>query len=232
MPDSSPHTELLRSLGRLVRGLSALFWGLPIALVIGVQTARTDTLHSLGGMPPILVTGWLLVGLWHLGYFHPGERIWQRALDRCKFLGLINLGLSPFIYWWNQMPEQGFFTVVVTILAFNGLIFLDQLNVLLNRLTAMLPDEALRTETRHFTQLNRWLVFVIFVMGVSLGVFAHYPLLTPSFLDLPLLRAEGSHWLVVFLVLLPLAMTMALLWKIKEMILDSVFGGPAGPTAG
>jgi hypothetical protein len=29
---------------------------------------------------------------------------------------------------------------------------------------------------------------------------------------------------MVFLVLLPLAMTMALIWKIKEVILDSVFG--------
>jgi hypothetical protein len=29
---------------------------------------------------------------------------------------------------------------------------------------------------------------------------------------------------MVFLVLLPLAMTMALLWKTKEVILDSVFG--------
>jgi hypothetical protein len=33
-----------------------------------------------------------------------------------------------------------------------------------------------------------------------------------------------SHWMLIFLVLLPLAMTMALLWKIKEVILDSVFG--------
>jgi hypothetical protein len=31
-------------------------------------------------------------------------------------------------------------------------------------------------------------------------------------------------WLLIFLVLLPLAMTMALIWKIKEVILDSVFG--------
>ena len=30
-------------------------------------------------------------------------------------------------------------------------------------------------------------------------------------------------WLIVFMVLMPLAMTMALLWKIKEVILASVF---------
>jgi hypothetical protein len=34
---------------------------------------------------------------------------------------------------------------------------------------------------------------------------------------------RGSFWFLVLLVLLPLAMTMALLWKTKEVILDNVF---------
>jgi hypothetical protein len=37
-------------------------------------------------------------------------------------------------------------------------------------------------------------------------------------------------WLV-FLILLPLALTMALFWKIKEVVLGSVFGRPAGRDA-
>jgi len=32
-----------------------------------------------------------------------------------------------------------------------------------------------------------------------------------------------SLWFLILLVLLPLAMTMALLWKTKEVILDNVF---------
>ena len=36
MSETAPKTELMRSLGRLVRGLSALFWGLPIALVVWI----------------------------------------------------------------------------------------------------------------------------------------------------------------------------------------------------
>ena len=35
---------------------------------------------------------------------------------------------------------------------------------------------------------------------------------------------RSSIWLVIPLVLLPLTMTMALLWKTKEVILDNVFG--------
>jgi hypothetical protein len=34
----------------------------------------------------------------------------------------------------------------------------------------------------------------------------------------------GSHLVIIPLLLLPLAMTMALLWKTKEVLMDSVFG--------
>jgi len=33
-----------------------------------------------------------------------------------------------------------------------------------------------------------------------------------------------SSLLLIFFILLPLAMTMALIWKTKEVILDAVFG--------
>ena len=48
MPETAPNNELLRSLGRLARGLSALFWGLP---------------HLLPGWVPLAVRLWIaLVG--------------------------------------------------------------------------------------------------------------------------------------------------------------------------
>ena len=63
MHDPVPNAELLRSLGRLVRGLSALFWGLPIALVVCVQTAKGELLRPLGVAPPLVATALLLHGL-------------------------------------------------------------------------------------------------------------------------------------------------------------------------
>jgi len=51
MPDPAPNAELLRALGRLVRGLSVLFWGLPLALVACVQTAKTEWLRQFGLSP-------------------------------------------------------------------------------------------------------------------------------------------------------------------------------------
>src|SRR5688572_4878994 len=78
-------TELMRSLARLVRGLSALFWGLPIMLIVYVQTARTDWLNMLGWvamLPSLMVTGLLFYGLAQMHSFQKQERIWIRALDR------------------------------------------------------------------------------------------------------------------------------------------------------
>jgi len=141
MSDPAPNTELLRALGRLVRGLSALFWGLPIAMIVCVQTAKTDWFQSLGVVPPLLVTGWLLYGLWQLGHFQKQERIWHRALDRAKLFALVNLGLSPFLYWWNKMPDHPFFVPMAALLAVSGLMSLDCINLVLQRVSAMLADE-------------------------------------------------------------------------------------------
>src|SRR5260370_30504855 len=100
MSEPEPNAELLRSLGRLVRGLSALFWGLPIALIACVQTAKAEWLKSFGIMPPLASTGLLVYGLWQLGDFQKQERVWRSALDRGRILSLIVFGLSPFLYWW------------------------------------------------------------------------------------------------------------------------------------
>jgi hypothetical protein len=226
--DPSANAELLRSLGRLVRGLSALFWGLPFALIICVQTAKTELLKSFNIVPPIVVTGWLCVGLWLLGSFQKQERVWHRTLDRAKLLAMVNLGLSPFLYWWSQVPNEPFFIGVVGVMGATGLLFLGTLNMVLYRLSAMLPDEHLREETRHFTTLNRYLVFAILLLGLAFVAYLRFPgLISISGDWFPISLSNlgmNALWLMVFLVLLPLAMTMALIWKIKEVILDSVFG--------
>jgi hypothetical protein len=224
MPDPAPNHELLRSLGRLVRGLSALFWGLPLTLVVCVQTAKAEWLRTFTVFPPLAATGLLLYGLVQLGAFQKQERPWRGALDRARLLGLINFGLSPFLYWWNRVPGQPFFDVAVGLLAVSALLFLFSLNLVLLRLGAMLPDEALRQETRQYTTLNQNLLVTLLLLAAVYVSLAHVPEV-PARLGLILawLNRIGG-WALVFLVLLPLAMTMALIWKTKEVILDNVFG--------
>jgi hypothetical protein len=224
MPDNVPNAELMHSLGRLVRGLSALFWGLPLALILGVQTAKTDWLLPFGFVPPLVAGCLLLFALLQMSYFNRNERIWMAALDRAKLLATIMTGLSPFLYWWHQLPNLTFYAQVVMILAFFSLLFLLSVNLVLQRLTAMLPDEGLRQETRMFSSLNIYLVLIVIML---LGFFVLIlNLRPPPSLPFPLmiLLDHVSLWFLIFAILLPVAITMALVWKIKEVILTSIFG--------
>jgi hypothetical protein len=221
---TSPNAELLRSLGRLARGLSALFWGLPASLLICAETAKADWLKPLGLVPALTATGLLLYGLWQMDGFQKQERPWRNALDRAKLLGLVNFGLCPFLYWENKMPDQPLFSAAVFLLVLSGLLFLFNLNVVLKQLGAMLPDETLRHETRQFTALNRWLLVALMFFSTAYVVLMNDPRL-PARLGLVFLWLNrASFWALTLFALLPLAMTMALLWKTKEVILDSVFG--------
>jgi hypothetical protein len=224
MPEVPPNSELMRSLARLVRGLSALFWGLPVTLVVCFHTARAETLKSYNFVPPVACTAMLLYGLWLLGGFQRQERVWRRSLDTTRLLALINFGLSPFLYWWNRIPDNRFYTAMVIAMTISGLLFLGCLNWVIRRLGSMLPDEGLRVETRQFTALNLNLLGATFILALCYLGLTRLPEL-PLYLQAVLIVLdEGSFWLLVLLVLLPMAMTMALLWKTKEVILDGVFG--------
>jgi len=224
MPDTPLNPGLLRSLGHLARGLSALFWGLPVSLVICVETARADWLRPLGVIPALVAMGSLLYGLWQMSDFQKQERPWRNALDRAKLLGLVNFSLCPFLYWHNKIPQEFFFSAAVFLLVLSGVLFLFNLNVVLKQLAAMLPAETLRHEMRLFTTLNCWLIVGLLFFCIAYAVLLHASQLPldPGMLLVWLNRL--GLWMFIFFALLPLAMTMALIWKTKEVILDSVFG--------
>jgi hypothetical protein len=226
MDNVTPDSELLHSLRKLARGLSALFWGLPAALLISAQTAHAEYLHPLEIVPALAANLLLLYGVRQMSGFQKQERPWRNALDRAWFVGFINFGLSPFLFLFNQMPWQEYFRATILLLAVSSLLFLFNVNILLERLGAMLPDETLRQDINFFTGLNRWLVG-IFLLYISAGICLslYYP-------DLPH-KLSPENWgnfvrlnvAISFLLgLSPLAITMGLLWKTKEVIFDSVFG--------
>jgi hypothetical protein len=186
--------------------------------------------RSYGVIPPLVSTGLLVYGLWQLGGFQRQERVWRAALDRARILSLINFGLSPFLHWHGQFPDKRFFTVAMIVLAVSGVFFVGSLNQVLQRLGAMLPDEGLRLEIKQFTALNLKLLGATLFCGMIFFLIEVYQKM-PIWLENLVVDIDRSGLgflrivlpLAVF-VLLPLAMTMALLWKTKEVILDNVFG--------
>ena len=225
MSESLSNSELLRSLGKLARGLSALFWGLPAWLIISAETVKADALGPAGIIPALVVNLLLLYGLAQLGNFQKNERPWRNALDRVKLFGLINLGLCPFLFWFSRMPDQPFFRDSIFALVLSALLFLFNLNIVLRQLGAMLPDETLRQETRQFTVLNRWLLVAWLVFLIATAVVPQEVNFSARFSPQFLLWLQHvSTTLLLCLGLSPIAITMALVWKTKEVIFDSVFG--------
>ena len=139
-----------------------------------------------------------------------------------QLLALVLLGLCPFIYWHNKLPEQIFFGDAVFVLELAAVLFLFNLNLVLKRLGAMLPDETLRHETRQFTAFNRWLLVGLVFFAIVVAALVQLP--SPHTSKILFLVNRASNLLLIFFILLPLAMTMALIWKTKEVILDAVFG--------
>jgi hypothetical protein len=194
-----------------------------MALLICAQAIRAEWLRSLGVVPPMLTTALLLYGLWQMNPFQRQERIWRTALFRTQLLATVNLGLSPFLYWWSQVPGNRYFIAAAVLFALGSVAFLASLNTTLERLGAMLPDETLRYETRHFTAVNRWLLLIMVIaVGLFLAI-GRSPELASKFDVFFDTLARYYRWFVVSFILLPVAMTMALLWKTKEVILESVF---------
>lgn len=229
MPAPQPSPELMRALGRLVRGLSALFWGLPLALVVGVQLAVKNRLELrvFDAFLPLVANGLLFYGVGLLADFQKQERVWTQALDRARVLAMVLTGLAPFLYWHARLPEVQVYSVAVIMLAAFGLMFLYQLNHLLQRLVAMLPDEALRQETMLWTTLNQYLLAAI-PLGLALVLLLVALVKSgglPPVVGRLISRSESANeWVFLLLALLPVATTMALIWKIKETVLDSLFG--------
>ena len=215
--------EMLHSLGKVVKGLSVLFWSLPITVLVCVKTATSDLLNTFGILPPLVTTAMLSYGLWQLTCFQKQERVWNLALDRVKLLSIANVGLSPFVFWWNEYPSVQLYQTAVGILMLSSLLFLFNLNQAMGRLAAMLPDETLRLETQFFVSLNLYLLVGLVAVSAVFLALQEINILPGPVIDFLVAVDTVKHVLLVFLILLPLAMTMTMIWKIKEVIFGSVF---------
>jgi len=212
MPEAAK-AELLRGLGRLLRGLAALFWGLGLTgfvylEMVYLETAPIvwrDTFTPWAFAPALLLSLLLWHGLNQMRDFQPQERIWQRALSR--------------------FPTVPLFNACASLLLLGSVFLLLQINCVLRRLCAMLPDQTLRSETSLFTRFNISLL-VAFLFGLGLYLVLTHLASHPEWLNYWMESALGAGiWLALFLILMPLTMTMALLWKIKEVIFGSLTNG-------
>lgn len=221
--------EARTGLAGVLRGLSALFWGLPLALLAFARhfLAVLPTLYDLA--LPTVAAGLVFLGLVRLGDFQRRERIWQGSLLTSQVLALLVVGLSPFLFLWSRAPSVDFFGRSVLLLLAVALVFLVALMRTLERLAAMLPDETLHGDTRLFRGLTAYLVSVL--IGVSATLYWRMaPGRLSEFLEIPRQPLGlGRQAILLLLILIPVAMAMAVTWKLKEVVLALATGAAPPP---
>ncbi|MBT5927699.1 MAG: hypothetical protein HOH33_13885 [Verrucomicrobia bacterium] len=215
--------SIIKSVGRLIRGLSALFWGLPVALLSEAHTDLYARAREMGILLPLLTNGMLIFGLVQIGKFQSQERIWSKAVDRSVIIGILNLGLTPFLFFWHDFPRVPFYSYSVALLFFCGLLYLYHMNFVLKRLAFMIPDETLRHDTELFSGLNRRMLSMMMILTLLYHVVWNLPSLPTSVVIIRNMVESARPWLIVFMVVMPVAMTMTMVWKIKEILLDNVY---------
>lgn len=211
-------------LARVVRGLGALFWALPLSVVFSAQTARTDFFGRLGFLPALAANLLLLFSLWELGRFRRQASRWQGSLFRARLLALVMVGLSPFLQWWKIIPAREHYQLAVFAFVLAGLVFLGHLSLVLVRLTELIADRALEDEARLFLGVNLPMVVAVF-LGSCAVMTVSYSSWRPSLVVVLAPWFYRLGFSVLLMVLLPLALNMTLVWKVKQAILDQVFLG-------
>ena len=236
---SSLHPDLMPSLRQLVRGLELLFWALPFVLLVCVQEMLSPAWESWGVMPLFLSTVILWFGASRLRYFQPQERVWQSAVRITEVLALLMAGLSPFLHWIQILPElsaSGFSVgqkhIVYSTIIFctASIMFLLNLNHVLTRLGAMLPDPILRADIKLFVTLN-FILFLPLLLAMwccrlSDAIFNVLQHQAPSMAESIGSTVSLEHFMkasVIWIATLIIATTMAMMWKAKESVLSGVF---------
>ena len=248
MTETAPlSSNLMPSLRQLVRGLELLFWALPITLLVCVQEILAPAWESWGIMPLILSTGTLWFGVSRLRQFHPKEQIWQSAVRLTEVLALLMAGLVPFLHWIQALPElsasgysagQKHIIYSTIIFCTASIMFVLNLNHLLTRLGAILPDPVLRADIKLFVMMNFILFFPMLAamwccrLSNELYSVLYYkaPGLAESFGNAVGLQ-ELLQGMVLWIAILIIATTMTMIWKAKEAVLNGVFSlQPALPS--
>lgn len=221
---NEPIADLLGGQRQLLRGLSSIFWGLPVSLIICVQTMVSDHLRAGGMIPPLLATGVLLFGTHMLNSVQTTATSWRKKVNLCRIAALMIFGFSPFTYLWNRFPFEPYFRTSILLLGLSGLLLLLFLNHCIQQISYVVDREDLRAETALFTSINHHLIIASLVLCVLIGLIPVFHFFPKIFILGIEILDKVKRTLLLFLFLFPLSLTMTLLWKYKEAVMDDVFG--------
>lgn len=150
---------------------------------------------------------------------------WNVTTDRCRVFALVATGMSPFIYWWARIPEQPFFLAAMHGLILVAIVLLLGLNRLLVELAGHLNNDLELQEAKLFAGVNRWLLTNTLVVTILFFIVYRLRSLPSSIANFVGVIDQAGLFIALFLIVLPLALTMTIVWKLKEAVLEALVSG-------
>ncbi len=204
---------------RLARGFSAVFWGIPVSLMLyaGALDIRVySTFRIPAYVLGIVVIYAGLVFLRRAGAITPR---WLRTVRVLLVMLVFEFYLAPFVYWWKQMPYVPYYVInVFALLACTtlGLFFMNQLAGEVGRIA---HDTTFLIETQICAWLSLALMLLPVLHSLYYSVRAILELRSVIFFESTSLPPPLPPWTYA-IILLPFTLTMATAWKAKERSLD------------
>ncbi len=221
-PDPVPALPVpIDAYARAMRGFSCVFWGIPLAILL--FAGAIDVRLPFTARAPAYVFGVFLV---YCGvvYFQraplPGAR-WHSLVRELLFVLLIEVYLSPFVFWWKHMPHVPYYVANLIILMLCTAWGLFILNQLAGEIARLLHDRLLLVEA----QVSAWLALALMLAPTGYALIQsataarHFGIaLAPGEAIAP---RYGFGWLYA-VGLVPFALTMMMAWKAKERCLRAL----------
>lgn len=209
------------ALARAMRGFSCVFWGIPLSVLL--FAGAIDLRLPFAARAPAYVFGIFLV---YCGvvYFQrtalPGRR-WRSLVREMLFVLLIEVYLSPFVFWWRRMPHVPYYVANILVLMLCTTWGLFILNQLAAEIARLLRDRALAVEA----QIAAWLALAFMLVPTSLALLQSVLAARSFGISLAPGEAVGGPqrfgWLYA-VALFPFALNMMIAWKTKERCLRAL----------
>ncbi len=209
----------------VLRGMSALFWGLPIALVSSIQVTLDSYALMMRFLFPLSAFALLAYGAHQVRWIQVlGMRSWRFRVDLLRVVSLAQLLLAPFLLFYSRSPDQPLFVASLYLLGLCWCLFLLALCQVLGGMVQTIGEESMRQD---FLWMKGFIGGALSLMALGWTILFVRNLFLEAErmpLILYLLHPQFLGTFLIISAIFPVTVLMNLAWKLKEHVFHEALG--------
>ncbi|NQU11238.1 hypothetical protein HQ590_10635 [bacterium] len=220
----------------LTQGFYFIFWGLLVTVLISAQIVVSLWLRTFAEVFLLGAVLAMVVGVARLrrvrldgGTSGPPAQCWQRQVRRLWWVTLLLAYFSLVFYLWRRLPGHPYLQLNALGFVACGLLLLILLNLVIAALAQTLGRANLALESRWFAAVNVVLLVLPLVATAAYVMAMAARRQTNVLLEFQALLGRLNVFVLVAL-LLPLSLTLSLVWAAKDLALRDLAAWTEPPT--